>query len=161
MAGFDINQVKGNDRNSIAAGVVFFVLSLLPWYHATLLGAKLSKNGWGLDGWCKLGIFLSLAATVWLALKATGNLQNVNLPVGPNLVGAGLAAAATVVLLIRIATVDSGSGEGVEFGRSFPWFLALLAVAAQAFFAGLGFKESGEALPGQGGGTPLPPPPAF
>jgi hypothetical protein len=164
MAGFDISTIRGNDRNSIGAGVAFFVLSLLPWYHVALGEVKQSENGWGLDGWCKLGILLSLAATVWLVLLVTGNLSNLSLPVGPRLVGAALAAAAALVLLIRIATVKTLDGPGFEAGRSFPWFLALLAVLAQAAFAFLGSKEAGEALPGRpadGGTLPPPAPPAF
>ena len=160
MAEFDINTIDRNDQMVIGAGIVFLILSFFPWYHVKLnfgdLHQSASRSGWGLDGWCKLAIFLSLAAPLWAAAYALGQLKIVQLPVGPRLVTLALAAAALLVIVIRILTVDTASGDGASAGRSFPWFLAVLALIVQTAFAAMAFRESGEQLPSKTSTTPPP-----
>src|SRR3954469_20899458 len=108
MAEFDIAKVKGNDAFIAGGAVVLFVVSFLSW--VTVSTPKLSIGGtrvggghasgdlWDADGLNKLALFLALAAGALVVLRAMGALDDVTLPVGPDLLTLALSGAATLLL---------------------------------------------------------------
>ncbi len=159
MAGFDINDVKGNDRIIILGGLVVFIASFFPWYGASASGAihfSASVKGWSAGGSAVLGILLCLAAAAFVLLRATGQLKDLSLPVGPALIVLALAGLAVLLFLIRWLSLPSGSGLGFSYGPRIGLFLGLAGAIVQAVFAALTFSSSGETLPGRPEATPPP-----
>lgn len=152
MAGFDIDKLKGTDRQVAAAGLAVLILSFLPWYGASggVGNFKVSHSwtAWGVGFWPKLAVLLAFAAAAFVTARAMGFLGNTHLPTGPAVLTLGLCAVATLLIVLRLLTFDTGSLFGAKYGPRFGIYLALLASVAQSTFAFLAFKASGEQLPG-------------
>ncbi|MDQ3628753.1 MAG: hypothetical protein M3419_08090 [Actinomycetota bacterium] len=162
----DVSSINKNDLGALIAGGLVFVLSLMPaWVTsgvdggaADILGAAAMDTGvnaW--QGVNALAMLLLLLATAVVAVKvfAPQSLPS-TLPVGIGVVAAGLAAAGTVILVIRTLTLfESQESMGVSFSISPGWsgWLLMIAAVALTVFAVLGLKESGESLPWQTAGS--------
>lgn len=149
MAGFDINSIKGNDRYIAGGGVVVLIASFLPWYGASFGGFSSSVSGWSAGAWAVLGILLCIAAAGYVVARSMGQLDDLTLPIGPALLVLGLAGLGALFFLIRWLTLPSGGSAGFNYGPRIGLFLGLAAALAQAAFAGMSFRSSGEKLPGQ------------
>jgi len=145
MPGFDVKQIKRNDQVILGAGILFLLLSFFaPFYGYTgpsfhgLSGA--SVTAWHSYGF--LGVLLIIIAVGIVAARVLGNASLPALPVGPNVLVAGLATLGFLLLLLRGFTYPSGHDVGFKWG-AWVLFILALAVIVGAF---LNFKESGEKI---------------
>lgn len=120
------------------AGIVLMLSSFTGWYSLSGNGITVSVLGWHAGALGKLVFFAGLAVLVLLALRAAGFELPPAVPFG--MVIAGLGAAATIFVLIRIISIPdrfqpAGRGIGV-------WIS--LAGAALLIVAGL-LKSADEA----------------
>ncbi|MGA8988759.1 hypothetical protein [Aeromicrobium sp.] len=135
----DFKALSKNQQGALIAGGVSIILSFFPRFVAVDLG-PLGSNG--ISAWHSYGVlamFLILAATAIVAVRAfaTGSL-----PDGPpwSLITLALAGLGTVLLILRSFT----------YGYSNPgWsgYLLFISTLALTYFAYLLFKESGEKMP--------------
>lgn len=157
----------------IAAVVVFFIATFLPWFTVSIGGDSSgvlsdadfpSANGWDAGFfWSGLPLLLGLAL---LALMLVPKLApDVTLPDLPAWLPVALGGAAAVLVLLKIligADVE-GAGAAEAFGvsidvsRSFGIFVAFLATAGMAAAGFLKMQES-SGTPTGGGGTAPPQP---
>jgi hypothetical protein len=175
MAQFDAKQVHTNDWGVMGGGLLVLISSFLAWYgydsKSSFGHFSASIGGWSAGFFAWFGILLCIAAAVIVALRVFSG-PSINLPVTPALLALGLSGLAVLLFLLRWLTLPSGSGGG--FGSSFKYgariglFLALIGAIAQAVFAFLAFRASGEkmafgntggAAPPAPGGYDAPPPP--
>ncbi|GAA5105384.1 hypothetical protein GCM10023339_01190 [Alloalcanivorax gelatiniphagus] len=127
------------DLGIIGAGVLAFLGSLLPYYTISvdLFGASASESGnaWsgGFLGW--FAALLALAGAGVLVARILG----VSLPVPARTTVLGLFAAAAVLTLIALFVFPGGGCDdlgiagvcdGIDEGRGFGYWLALLATIA-------------------------------
>jgi hypothetical protein len=160
MSGFDLKQVSRNDKGLIGAGIVVFISSFFDFYGSSF-GSWTAWHSYGF-----LGVLLLLLATVVAAARVLANAKLPKLPVGENLLVAGLAALGTLLLILRGVTYKTFPGVGLQWGA----YVIFIAGAAVTAFAVMNFRSSGEKLawdatalnkPGTAGGAPVPPvPPA-
>ncbi|MCW2599133.1 MAG: hypothetical protein JWM02_962 [Frankiales bacterium] len=160
MAGFDVNQVKGNDRYIAGGAVLIFIVSFFPWYSVSYSGSGLfngfpggSVSAWNSFGWNKTAILLVLIAGGVVIARLAGALDNVQLPAGVNLITLAISGLASLILLLRLVTAFKGAG-GFHARPSFGWYLAIVLSFAMTFFAFLNFKASGEDLPSKPSTSP-------
>lgn len=141
--GYNADQMKAQvqstnpyDLGIIAAGVLTFILSLIPsYYTASAGGLGDNFNAWhGFWGW--FGVLLALIGALLLAARLFGN---VTLPIPLRLTVLGLFAAAllfTIIAGLTWAGVDTGAAEaaGVDVGKftghGFIYWLCLILIAA-------------------------------
>src|SRR5438105_15827433 len=120
MPGFDLKQINRNDQGILGAGVLFLLLSFfVPFYGVTVssiggFGGSASVTAWHSYGF--LGVLLVLIAVGIVAARVFGNASLPTLPVGPNLLVAGLATLGTLLLLLRGFTYKTASGPGISVG---------------------------------------------
>ncbi len=173
---FDFKALNKNDQAALATGAVAVLLTFFPWYGTIKVkvkgGDSLGSLGGGSDSinsWhelATLGTLLLIAAFVIVVLRVVvGNV----LPAGApwNLITAGLAGLATLILVIYVFTfgpdVPSIAKDSIEVSSGPGWSGWLLLIAAIAFtvFSFLGFRASGEKIPEMNkrdGNTPPAPP---
>lgn len=151
---FDANSVKTTDWGVMGCAAALFIFSLFPSYvtvsfdgdeELNVPGASDGFNAW--DSFAVLGLLLVLAVGVFAAVRVFGNVTLPSIPVGWNLVAAGVAALGTLLLVLRPFTYDAGFGLDVGPGWS-GWVVMLLAVGVTVFSV-LAFRESGETAPWQ------------
>jgi hypothetical protein len=120
---------------------------------------------YGISAWnsyAVLGVLLLLAVGVFAAVRVFGNVTLPTIPVGWNLVAAGVAGLGTLLLVLRAFTYDEGGFSQVDIGPGWSgWVVMLLAVGVTVFSV-LAFRESGETAPWQQRQSepPASPPPA-
>jgi hypothetical protein len=149
MPGFDLKHVSRNDQGILGAGVVFFLLSFfIPFYgySGPSFGGLGNYNvtAWHSYGW--LGVLLIIAAAGLVAARVFGNVKLPTLPVGPNLLVAGLAALGTLILLLRGFTYKTASGGGASIGLKWGAYIDFILAVVVVVFAVLNFRASGEKL---------------
>ncbi|HET9186725.1 MAG TPA: hypothetical protein VFN80_02130 [Acidothermaceae bacterium] len=170
MPGFDLKQVSRNDKGVVGAGIVALIFSFIPHYY----GGSVNVGGFhysaGVNAWHSyafFGMLLVLLATLVAAAVVSGAVQLPKLPVGTNLLIAGLAGLGTLLIIIRGFTADSGSGPGYSYGVQWSGYIVMLAGVVETVFAVMNFRASGEKLawdatamakPAAAGGAPVPPP---
>jgi hypothetical protein len=135
MPGFDLKQIKRNDHLVIGGGIVAFLASFMPYLGWSYGPFSYSVNAW--HSFAILGLLFIFAAAVITALRVFGNTSMPSLPVGPNVLVAGLAILGTLLVLIRGLTVTHYS---LQWGG----YLVLLAGIAEAVGAFMNFQASGE-----------------
>jgi hypothetical protein len=145
MPGFDVKQIKRNDQVILGAGILFLLLSFFaPFYGYTGPSIRgfggLSVTAWHSYGF--LGVLLIIIAVGIVAARVFGNASLPALPVGPNVLVAGLATLGFLLLLLRGITYQGGRDVGFKWG-AWVLFILALAVIVGAF---LNFKESGEKI---------------
>jgi hypothetical protein len=105
-------------------GIVLFLSSFMGWY--TIAGdvrGTLSVTGWNTGAVGKLVFLVALAVLVLLSLRAFGVELPPQVPIG--IVIAGLGAAATILVIIRLIDIPERFEPAV--GRSLGIWISLLA----------------------------------
>lgn len=149
--GFDMSKLSMGQKGLLVTSGLMFIDLFLPWQRVCFdfgdfgAGGCASRSGWG-----GIGIILGLlviAILVWEGLQIAG--VNLNLPVAPALVSAGLAAGAVLFTLLKVL-VDN---EAFSFGG---WIGIVLGLG----IAYAGWVRFTEAKTAGGPAAPPPPPPA-
>jgi hypothetical protein len=149
MPGFDLKQINRNDQGILGAGILFLLLSFFaPFYgvtvHAGAVGGSATVTAWHSYGF--LAVLLIIVAVGIVAARVLGNASLPTLPVGPNVLVAGLAALGTLLLLLRGFTYSTASGPGYSVGQKWgAWVLYVLAIAI-VVFAVMNLRASGEKI---------------
>ena len=166
MANVGGREVDSNDLGVMAAGVAALVFSFLPYVGASykvkgLGGGSVHINAW--HGWAFLGLLLLLAAAAVVAARVFADVTLPDLPVGWHVLVAAAAALGTLILLLRGLSWGGSefSGVGASYSSGMRWggYLLVLAGIAEAAFAVLALRASGESVSFDRG-TPDAPPPA-
>jgi len=148
MPGFDLKQVSRNDKAIIGAGIVAFIASFLPYYGGSVsvegFHASSSISAW--HSYAILGLLLMFAAAAIVAARVFGGVDMPKLPVGVNVLVAGLAALGTLLVILRGFTADSGSGAGYSYGVQWGGYVLMIAGVIETVFAVMNFRASGEKL---------------
>jgi hypothetical protein len=146
MAGFDVKQTDRNDLGVMGGGLLVLLSSFMPWYGASGGYISVSVSGWsaGFTAWCP--ILLSIALGVLVLLRVMKVYELPQLPVGLAVLSLGAAGLALLLVIIRWASLPSGGALGFNYGPRFGIFLGIIGIAAQAVFAFLAFKQSGEKI---------------
>ena len=148
MAGFDLKQVSRNDKGIVGAGIVAFIASFLPYYGGSVsisgFHASSSISAW--HSYAILGLLLMFAGAAIVAARVFGGVAMPKLPVGVNVLVAGLAALGTLLVILRGFTADSGSGAGYSYGVQWGGYILMIAGVIETVFAVMNFRESGEKL---------------
>jgi hypothetical protein len=138
------------DLGIIAAGLIAFIASMLPFYTVSvsaggLGGVSDSVSAWhGFFGWFAVLVAVATAVVVALAL-----FDVVKLPMPVHQIAAGGFVLALVCLLLAFFVDPGGGCNGAgafgiacDIGRGFGYWLALLAVLAGAGLSVLRMRES-------------------
>jgi hypothetical protein len=140
--GYNADQMKASiqsanpyDLGVIAAGVLAFIGSLLPYYTVHLGGLSDSETAWhGFFGW-----FAAILALAGSAILAAVLFAKVTLPFPTRLTVLGLYAAALLCVIIAGLTWPGApSGSGDLTGHGFGYWLSLIVILAGA---GLSFMR--------------------
>lgn len=157
---FDVKQMSRNDQVIAGAGIAMLLVSFLDWFSVNTFGFNASVNAWRLDFFgAKLAVLCSLAAAVWVLVRAAGNT-----PVqvkSPHIVTLALAIAAVLLIIIQWTAADDVP-SGIDAGWSIGFYLALVLAIVQAIFAFLSFQAAGGTAgttATSSGDYPTPPPP--
>jgi hypothetical protein len=150
MPGFDLKQINRNDQVILGAGILFLLLSFFaPFYGVSYHGAGGFHGSASVTAWHSYGflaVLLIIIAVGIVAARVFANASLPKLPVGPNVLIAGLALLGTLLLLLRGLTYNSGSGPGYSYGLKWgAWVLYILAIAV-VVGAILNLRASGEKI---------------
>jgi hypothetical protein len=172
---FDTTRLRLGDLIAAGGGLLLIISLFLNWYKVSAEGAlidiSVSASGWDALGFIDILLFLIGAAAIALAvMRAMGMAARIPAPTG--LVLLVLGALATLLVVFRILVIPDGGVDGVDVGRSFGIFVALIAALATlvggwltwndegrptSASAGAGSPGGGAVGPGQGGGYGAPP----
>jgi hypothetical protein len=164
MTGSGTRQVAGDgprlprrDWAVIIIGALVLIASFLPWEVAsttTALGAYSgSDSAWnaGFAAW--FGSLLCAAAAAAVAARRWGYSLGIR-GAGPNLIVGGLAAAGTVLLVIRLLTLPRGGSYGIfgaaagyGYGPGLGAYTGVGLAVIQTIIEALSLRASGERLP--------------
>jgi Family of unknown function (DUF5336) len=160
MAQPDLRALPRNDQGVLAAGVLAFIASFLPYYGASVNAAGFhgssSTSAW--HSYATLAILLVLAATVVAAVQvfATDSLPQTTM--SWNFIVLALSAVGSVLLIIRSFTLDHGDIGGFSYGLKWGAYVLMVLCVVQTVFAFLRMRAAGEAMPwAHGGAAPHPP----
>jgi hypothetical protein len=144
------------------AGILLILSLFLEWYNVSaktaFVDASQGVSGWEALGFIDILLFLIGAIAVAIAITKALNVLPKQLPASPGLILLGLGGLALLLVLFRLLSIpDNGAGSipGVDVGRSFGVFVALLAAAGVTVGGWLSWNEEGKPAPGGVSGTPL------
>lgn len=148
----DFKALSRNDQIVLGAGLVVFISSFFPWYGTNVAFINVNINAWhSYSTFALLLVFIGVGVTA-AAVFAKESLTS--LPVGPRVLAAGLLALGTLLEVLRLITLHHGDGVGLKWGA----YILVIAMVVATVFAVLSMRESGESIPGIGGGSaPTPP----
>lgn len=155
---FDTTRVRFGQMVSAVSGLVLIISLFLEWYNVSAKNAFIDVSK-GASGWEALGfidILLFLIGLIAIAVAAA-RAMNMSLPKLPASLGLIVLAAgilATLLVLLRILSIpDEGASSipGIDVGRSFGVFIALLAAIGVAVGGWLTWNEEGKPKPGSVG----------
>ncbi len=160
---FDANSVKTTDWGVIGCGAALLVFSFVSSYvtvsyqadeglGGSLAGADTSAGVSAWNSYAVLGVLLLLAVAALAAARVFANVTLPTLPVGWNLIAAGVAALGTLLLVLRAFTYSGGGefpGGSIDVGPGWSGWLVMLLAVGETVFAVLAFRESGETAPWQ------------
>jgi hypothetical protein len=162
----DINSMRRTDLGALIAGVLAFVLSLIPLIRSIDYGFDIpgigdgdSINAW--HGYGSLAVLLLMLATALMAVRVFAPDLVGSVPVSLALVAAAVAALGTMLTILYVLTYDGGApgglleASGIDVSPGIVGFLLILAALALTALCALAFKESGEPATrtGQGSST--------
>jgi hypothetical protein len=132
---FDTTRIRFGEMIAAGSGVLLFISLFLEWYNVTAKNAFVSisrgASGWEALGFIDILLFVISVIVVGIAVaKAAGVLPN--LPASTGFITLVLGGLAVLLVLYRIISIpDDGAGSlpGVDVGRSFGIFVALIAAA--------------------------------
>lgn len=155
MAGFDPKRVSPLEWAGAGAGVLAFIVSLLPWYSVSYGGFGGSLSAWnsGFPAW--FAVLLLMAAGVVVLLPHFGVAV-----ARRSLIWLVLAGVATLLILLRWVTLpdDGGLGDfgfgadGFESGAGFGLIVGLIVAVGSTVAAFLAFRAAPNAA--RGGANP-------
>ena len=155
---FDTTRLRLGDLIAAAGGLLLIISLFLNWYKVSAEGAlvdiSVSASGWDALGFIDILLFLIGATAIALAvLRAMG--KGTRLPVPPGLALLALGALATLLVVFRLLVIPDADVDGVDVGRSFGIFVALLAALATLVGGWLTWNDEGRPSPGSAGaGSP-------
>jgi hypothetical protein len=145
---FDLKRLSTLDRAIAGGALVAFIAGFLPWwgYSGPISVYSASVSGWsaGFTAWA--GTLLLTLAGVYLVLRRSG-VSMPDLPVGPSVLVAGVAALGLLLIIIRWLTLPSVHGLGGSIGSKYGIWVAILAGIVELGGAVLEMRASGEPLP--------------
>ena len=175
MAGtsFDTTRVRLGDMIAAAAGVILFISLFLNWYKVSAAGGLIkvsaSVSGWEALGFIDVLLFLIAIVAIAVAVARAMSFTPRGLPFSLGLLLLVLGGLAVLLVLFRILSIpDEGASNvpGVDVGRSFGIFVALIGAIGVAVGGWLDWNEEGRpsfgaaspstgagAQPGAGAGT--------
>ena len=152
---FDPKRWNRLDQVIVGAGVVVLIAMFLPWYGVDYHGPLNINYSTTWSAWSTFmfwfGSLLLVVAAAYVALRRS-EVSMPELPVGPNVAVAGVAALGLLLILIRWLSLPKF--RGVDAGTRFGFWLALIAGIVEVVAAVLSFRGSGEALPWDQKGAP-------
>jgi hypothetical protein len=154
---FDAQSVKTTDWGVMGCAAALFIFSLFDSYVTASFEGDEELGGLdtsvGVSAWnsyAVLGLLLLFAVGAFAAARVFANVSLPTIPVGWNLVAAGVAALGTLLLVLRAFTYDDGGAFAqVDVGPGWSGWLVMLLAIAETVFAVLAFRESGETVPWQ------------
>jgi hypothetical protein len=142
MPGFDLKQINRSDQLIVGGGIVAFIASFLPYVGASINIAgfhySVHENAW--HSYAILGLLFIFVGAGIAAARVFGNASMPALPIGVNLLVAGLAALGTLLVLLRGLT--AGSHISIQWGG---WIL-ILAGIVETVGGVMNFRTSGEKM---------------
>ena len=147
---FDAKKLSQLDWAIVGGAGVAFISGFLPWwgYSGPFAGGySTSVSGWstGFTGW--FGLLLLMLAGVFLVLRRS-EVSLPDLPVGPAVAVAGVAALGLLLVLIRWLTLPRVSGGlAGHIGAKYGIWIAIIAGAVEVAAAVMQVRASGEPLP--------------
>jgi hypothetical protein len=155
---FDTTRVRFGEMIAAASGIVLFLSLFLEWYNvsakSTFGSISQGVSGWEALSFIDILLFVIAVVAVAVAVTKAMNVLPSSLPASPGLILLGLGGFALLLVLFRLISIpDGGAGNipGVDVGRSFGVFLALLAAAGVTVGGWLSWNEEGKPKPGQAG----------
>jgi len=141
---FDLKRLNTLDRAIIGGALVAFIAGFLPWWGASAGLFDVSVKGWsaGFTAWA--GTLLLTLAGVFQLLRRSG-MSLPELPFGPSVIAAGVAALGLLLVVIRWLSLPSYNGIGV--GTRYGMWVALIAGVVETAAAVVAMRTSGEPLP--------------
>jgi hypothetical protein len=158
MAQTDVRALPRETQLMLAAALVAFVATFLPFDGIHIGGAGANENAWNGTA----GVLGSLAVVTVAAVVAGIVFAPANLPdlkVAWNFVVAALAGFASLMFIIHWIALPSSDFLGVHYGLSLQWggYIEILACLLLTVLAGLRLRASGEPLPWAGHSESAPP----
>jgi hypothetical protein len=165
---FDTTRARLGDLVAAGSAVLLFISLFFNWYSVSVHIAGFSQSE-GFSGWTVLSIidillFIIALVAVGLAVARMADAIPRTAAVSPGLVVLILGAIATILVLFRIIDIPGGGDvadiPGVDLGRSFGIFVALIASLGITAGGWIGWNEEGKPRPGGrvgGGATGAPP----
>ena len=164
----DVNRLgRGEKIAAVSAIALLLIMFIFSWFgidaSAGTFSASAGANAWESFGLIDLILFITVVAAIALAaMRANG--QQVDLPVSPAAVVAGLGILSVVLVLFRIISPpDFGLGDLIDLGggevtRKIGVFLGLIASAGIAYGGYEAMQHEGAAVTGSRDRTPTAPP---
>ena len=146
---FDLGRLGQLDRGIVGGAAVVFISGFLPWYGysgpLSLYSASVSGFSSGFTGWA--GILLLFIAGLYLFLRRM-EVAIPDLPVGPAVAVAGVAALGLLLVIIRWLSFPSvHAGLAGSIGSKWGVWVALIAGLVEVGCAVAALRASGEELP--------------
>ena len=140
------------------SGLVLLISLFLNWYKVSasggLIDVSASVSGWEALGFIDILLFLIAVIAIAVAILRATSMMPRGLPITPGLLILGLGVLALLLVIFRLLSIpDEGAGDipGVDVGRSFGIFIALIAAAGVTAGGWLGWNEEGRPSPGSAG----------
>jgi hypothetical protein len=143
---FDTTRLRFGDLIAAGGGLLLIISLFLNWYKVSAEGAlidiSVSASGWDALGFIDILLFLIGATAIALAaLRAFGMAGRIPVPAGLALLALG--ALATLLVIFRILVIPDGDVDGVDVGRAFGIFVALVAALATLVGGWLSWNDEG------------------
>jgi len=150
MAEFDVKQVTPLEWTGVGAGALAFIVSFFPWVSIDITGlVSESGSAWntGFLAWFSV-LLLMVAGGLVIAPHFGVKIDRLQL------IWLILAGLATLFIIIRWLTLDSGLGDygllgsSIDVGAGFGLIVGLLLAIASGVAGFLAFRAAPKAAPG-------------
>ena len=151
---FDTTRIRFGELIAAGAGLLLIISLFFEWYTVDIKGFGgdiPTITGWKALGFIDILLFLIGAIAIAVAVLRAMNVMPRNLPAAPSFIVLVLGALAVLLVLFRILSIpDEGVGAlpGIDTGRGFGVFVALIAAAGVTLGGWLTWNEDGKPRPG-------------
>jgi hypothetical protein len=155
---FDTTRIRFGEMIAAVSGAVLVISLFLEWYTVDIKGFTgdlPTVTGWRALGFIDILLFLIGVIAIAVAVLRAMNVMPRNLPASTGFIVLALGVLAVVLVLYRILSIpDEGAGNlpGVDVGRGFGVFIALIAAAGVTVGGWLTWNEEGKPKPSGVGG---------
>jgi len=151
----DITTLPRNTQLLLATGLLAFIATFFPFDGIHLHGLGADENAW--NG--VAGVLGALAITLGFAVAVGQTFAVASMPklgVSWTFLTAGLGGVATLLFIIHWIALPSENVFGFHFGLSLQWggYVEIILCIAFTVLAVAMLRESGEAMPWDGGSAP-------